>query len=305
MPENHAADGLTAAAQGGRIRDRAAIRAAAWMVGTLVSFIAMAIAVRELSASLHTFEILAWRSMVGLVAMLCLGAVTGWHALKPVQLRWQIGRNLMHFLGQAGLAYGLAVLPLATVFTLEFTMPAWAALLAILFLGERMTLARAVAVAGGFIGILVILRPGVVALDAAMLIVLGSALAYAMAHTMTKHLTRRETIPAILFWMALVQLPIGLGLALSPAGDGWTMPGLSEAPWIALVGLGALTAHLCLARAFSIADAIIVMPLDFLRLPLIVLIGASFYGEALRPEVAIGAAIIIATLLFALFRERG
>jgi len=305
MPEDHASEALSAADGPTRIRDRAAIRAAAWMIGTLVSFIAMAVAIRELSTSLHTFEILAWRSLVGLVAVLGLGAVTGWHVLKAVQLRWQIARNLVHFLGQAGWAYGLAVLPLATVFTLEFTMPAWASLLAILFLGERMTLARAVAVAGGFIGILVILRPGMVALDAAMLIVLGSALAYAMAHTMTKHLTRRETIPAILFWMALVQLPIGFGLALSPLGDGWTMPGMAEAPWIAVVGLGALSAHLCLARAFSIADAIIVMPLDFLRLPLIVLIGAWFYGEALRPEVAIGAAIIIATLLFALMRERG
>ena len=223
-----------------------------------------------------------------------------------MQLRWQIGRNLVHFLGQAGWAYGIAVLPLATVFTLEFTMPAWASLLAILFLGERMTLARAVAVAGGFIGILVILQPGVMALDTSMLVVLGSALAYAMAHTMTKHLTRRESIPAILFWMALVQLPIGLVLALSPFGDGWNMPtSLNDLFWILVVGLGALTAHLCLARAFSIADAIIVMPLDFLRLPLIVLIGAWFYGEALQIEVAIGAAIIIATLLYALVRERG
>lgn len=303
MPNDPATDALPGA-HARRFRDRAAIRAAAWMVGTLVSFIAMAVAVRELSANLHTFEILAWRSLVGLAATLGYGAFAGWHLLKAVQLRWQVGRNLVHFLGQAGWAYGLAVLPLATVFTLEFTMPAWAALLAILFLGERMTLSRAVAVAGGFIGILVILRPGVVALDTAMLIVLGSALAYAMAHTMTKHLTRRESIPAILFWMALVQLPIGFGLALSPFGDGWTMPSLADVPWILMVGLAALTAHICLARAFSIADAIIVMPLDFLRLPLIVLIGAWFYGEALSPEVAIGAAIIIATLLFALFRER-
>ena len=178
MPEDHATDALPAA-HARRFRDRAAIRAAAWMVGTLVSFIAMAVAVRELSVSLHTFEILAWRSLVGLVATLGIGAVAGWHLLKAVQLRWQVGRNLVHFLGQAGWAYGLAVLPLATVFTLEFTMPAWAALLAILFLGERMTLSRAVAVAGGFIGILVILQPGVVAIDTDMLIVLGSALVYA------------------------------------------------------------------------------------------------------------------------------
>ncbi len=303
MPEDHAAETITPPA---RIRDRAAIRAAAWMVGTLVSFIAMAVAVRELADTLHTFEILFWRSLVSLVATLGIGAVAGWHLLKAVQLRWQIGRNLVHFLGQAGWAYGIAVLPLATVFTLEFTMPAWASLLAILFLGERMTLARAVAVTGGFVGILVIVQPGVMALDLSMLIVLGSALAYAMAHTMTKHLTRRETIPAILFWMALVQLPIGFVLALSPFGDGWTMPStLNDLFWILVVGLGALTAHLCLARAFSIADAIIVMPLDFLRLPLIVLIGAGFYGEALQIEVAIGAAIIMTTLLYALMRERG
>lgn len=276
--------------------------AALWMIGTIVSFVAMAVAIRELSESHHTFWILSLRSFVGLAALGVVVAFVGKRAIASQAPGWQIRRNLAHFLGQSGWTYGLGVLPLATVFTLEFTVPAWTALLAVLFLGERLSGARAVAVAGGIAGVLVILRPGLAAPEPAALVVLGAAVAYAAAHGMTKHLTRSDGVLAILFWMAAVQLP--LALAANAAFGRFTWPVAADAPWIAVVGLAALGAHACLARALSLADAIIVLPLDFLRLPLIVLVAWALYGEALRPEVALGGAIILATLLDALRRER-
>jgi drug/metabolite transporter (DMT)-like permease len=282
----------------------AALRAALWMGGTLVSFSAMAVAIRELSATQGTFEILAWRSVVGLTVLVPLGAVRGWGVLATRQPHWQLRRNLVHFLGQAGWTYGIGVLPLATVFTIEFTMPAWTALLAVSFLGERATWPRAIAIAGGIAGVVVILRPDVAVPDPAALVVLGAAIAYAAAHTMTKQLTRSDGALAILFWMSAIQLPLGVGAALALSGGAWTRPGWAEAPWIALVGLGALAAHFCLARALKLADATVVMPLDFLRLPLIAGVGAALYGETPAPEVAAGAAIIVASLALALRREK-
>ena len=157
-------------------------RAALWMTGTIVSFVAMAVAIRELSENHHTFWILSLRSLVGLAALGLVVAFAGRRAIASRAPGWQIRRNLAHFLGQSGWTYGLGVLPLATVFTLEFTVPAWTALLAMLFLGERLSGARAVAVAGGLAGVLVILRPGLVVPDGAALVVLGAAIAYAAAH---------------------------------------------------------------------------------------------------------------------------
>ena len=209
---------------------------------------------------------------------------------------------MLHFIGTASWTWGLGVLPLATVFTLEFTVPAWVAIFAVLFLGERLTRARGVAIAGGIIGVAVILRAGATAPQWEMLVVLGSAAAYAAAHTATKHLTRNDGTLAILFWMAVLQLPAALSLAF--AFEKWPPLVIADLPGILAVGLFALSAHYCLTRALSSADAVIVIPLDFLRLPLITVVGAWLYGESLAPEVAAGAAIMIASLLYAVMRER-
>ncbi|MDP7539145.1 MAG: DMT family transporter [Alphaproteobacteria bacterium] len=276
--------------------------AALWMCGTVASFMAMAISVRELSDTLHTFEILTLRSIIGLIVVYLVVTLSREGTLRSRQPRWQLRRNLLHFFGQAGWTYGLSVLPLAVVFTLEFTVPAWTALLAVLFLGERFSRSRGVSVAGGIIGVLVILRPDTAMPDAAALVVLGAAVAYAGAHTMTKQLTRTDGALAILFWMSAIQLPLGLGA--NAAFGTWVMPTTGDLPWVLMVGLAALSAHFCMTRALRLADATIVMPLDFIRLPLIVLVGWAFYGEALRLEVAIGASVIIVSLLYALRRER-
>ena len=246
-----------------------AVRAALWMIGTLLSFCAMAVAVRELSAHFGTFEILAFRSIIGVIVVGGIALAMGRHVVRTRQMRWQVRRNLVHFVGQAGWTYGLGVLPFATVFSIEFTMPAWTAVLAVLFLGERMTRGRLIAIGGGIVGVVVILRPDLALPDPSALIVLGAAIAYAGAHIMTKQLTHSDGPLAILFWMSVIQLP--MSLVFIGLGDGWTLPGVIDMPWIAAVGLAALAAHFCLARALSFAVAIVVLPLDFARLPLIAL----------------------------------
>ena len=267
-----------------------AARAALWMSGALVSFMAMAISGRELAAELTTFQILFFRSLVGLAAVVILLQRSGWTQVRTQKFGTHLVRNLAHFGGQYGWFYGLAFIPLTEVFAIEFTVPIWTAILATIVLGERMNRLRALAVTLGFAGILVILRPGIAIVSPAALAVLGGALGYAASHVFTKRLSSTDTPLAILFYMTVIQLPLGF----VPALPGWVWPSAPLWPWVAVVALTALSAHYCLARAFRLADATVVVAMDFLRLPLIAVVGFVFYGEALQIWVLVGAVIVFA-----------
>lgn len=262
--------------------------AALWMIGTLVAFMAMAIAGRELSADYSTFQILFWRSVVGLVVVSILLTRSGWGQVRTPQPFKQVVRNIIHFGGQFGWFYGVAHIAIAQVFTIEFTMPIWTLVLAALFLGERVTQARLLAVAMGFVGILVILRPGFAAVELAQLAVLGAAVCYAAALVITKRLVATDTPLTIIFFMTVIQLPLGFVMSL----DGWMWPTLAHLPWLFIVGVSALAAHFCIANAMRLADASIVVPMDFLRVPLAALIGFLLYAEVIDIWVAVGALII-------------
>jgi drug/metabolite transporter (DMT)-like permease len=271
---------------------RPVLRAALWMSGALASFMAMAISGRELSSELSTFQILFFRSFVGLLVIGALLQRTGWGRVRTHSFGTHLTRNLAHFAGQYGWFTGLASIPLTEVFAIEFTMPIWTAILATLILGERMNRLRALGIVLGFVGILVILRPGMASVSAGALAVLGAAFAYAFAHTLTKLLSGKDAPIVILFYMTAIQLPLGLAASLPQ----WVWPSQAIWPWVALVGLTALSAHYCLTRAFQLADASVVIPLDFLRLPLIAQIGLFFYGEPLDPWVMVGAAIVFVAI---------
>ncbi len=273
-----------------------------WMSGALLAFSATAIAVRALAPAFSIFEMLAVRNAAGVLILLALALLKPElrPGLKPRRFKLHLARNVLHFAGTDGWAFGLTLLPLATVFALEFTTPAWVALLAIPLLKEKMTTGRLVAVVLGFIGILVILRPGVETLQPASLLMLGVAFSFALVAIMTKRLTMTESTFSILFFMNLIQLPMNLA-------------GVSRAFWLQvqpshalpLVGIsaGGLLAHYCLTNAYRQGDATMVVPLDFMRIPLIAFVGWQFYGEALDPFVFLGSGCIILGLLYSLHRE--
>lgn len=265
-------------------------KAALWMGGTVISFALMGVCGRELSAELTTFQTLFWRSLAGGVAILPLLFHQGWGHVLTQRPGAQIIRNLFNFAGQYGWFYAIGVISLAEVFALEFTTPIWTALLAFLFLKERLTVPRMAAIALGFAGILLITRPGAEAIHPAAFAVLGAAIAYAVSYTMVKSLTATDSPLTILVYMTVVQLPIALAFSV----DGWVWPSSTAWPWIALVGLTGLLAHYCMARALKLADTMLVVPLDFLRLPLIAAVGFVFYEEALNPWVLGGAVLVFA-----------
>ncbi len=268
------------------------LAAALWMTGSIVSFTAMAIAGREVAGQHDTFEIMAVRSAIGLVLVLCFGAVIGQLGrISTARLGGHIVRNLFHFTGQNLWFLALGLLPLAQVIALEFTSPLWVVLLAPLILKERLSAPRLFAAALGFVGILIVAQPDVGRVDVGVLAAAGAALFFATSIMLTKLLTKGEAMITIMFWMTLIQLILGMAGALV---DGAVrLPTAQTLPWLALVGVTGVVAHLCLTTALSLAPAGFVVPVDFVRLPLIAGLGAWFYGEPLSLPVFLGGGIIL------------
>lgn len=273
------------------------------MIGALLSFSAMAVSIRELTrGGLNVFETLAIRSGVTLLVLLILLVLRP--ELRPLtrprRMRLHLVRNCVHYASQLAWAFGLTILPLAMVFALEFTMPAWTALLAVWLLGEKMTPSRVGVVVFGLIGVLVILRPGVADFNPGAILVLMAAFGYAVMMIATKKLTSSESTFAIIFWMAVIQFPL-LFIGSNPSSY-LNLDASHILPALAL-GAGGLTSHYCLSNAFRAGDATLVVPLDFMRIPLIAVVGWAFYGESLDIFVLVGALIIIAGVLWNLRSE--
>jgi drug/metabolite transporter (DMT)-like permease len=260
-----------------------------WMMGTLFSFMGMAIGGRELSRELPTFQILFFRSLIGLMIVLPILFAGGWNRVITKHFLEHTIRNLAHLGGQFGWFYGIAYISLANVFAIEFTLPVWTAILASFMLKEKLTRPRVAAIIFGLMGMLVILRPGLGVMNPVALIVLASAVCYAFSHTLTRKLAMHDPPIVILFYMTMIQLPIALILSL----DKWTNPSMNLWPWLLVVGITALSAHYCMARAFQIAEATVVVPMDFLRLPLIAVVGYIAYNEAIDWYVLFGAFVML------------
>jgi len=267
------------------------LKAALWMGGAIISFSAMTIGGRSLSAELDTFEIMLYRSIIGVIVVLSLAQI--FRTTRQIQtdrLRLHLTRNLSHFAGQNLWFYAITVLPLAQVIALEFSSPLWVALAAPFFLNERLTAIRALSAVLGFIGILIVARPDFSSFDPGLLAAALAAVGFAGSAVCTKMLTRDQSITCIMFWLTSMQLVFGLICAGYDGDIAW--PSAPLVPWMVLVGLSGLFAHFCLTKALTIAPATIVIPFDFLRLPVIATVAMLIYGEALEIWVLVGAVII-------------
>jgi drug/metabolite transporter (DMT)-like permease len=269
------------------------IKACLWMLGAVASFITMAIGGRVLAPTLDTFEIMTYRSLVGVVIVCGLLSLTGtWAQVARRHLGLHLLRNIGHFTGQNLWFAALALIPLAQVFALEFTTPLWVLLLAPIVLGERLNRVGVISALMGFVGILIVTRPGLLELTPGVLMAAGCAIGFATSILMTRKLTRTETTGCILFYLTTMQLVMGVVMM------GWdgdvALPRAIDLPWVVLVGLAGLFAHYCYTSALALAPATICAPVDFIRLPLIVVVGAVIFAEAVDPFVLLGAALILA-----------
>lgn len=266
-------------------------RAALWMTGAIVSFTSMAIAGRAVSLAHDTFEIMLFRSLIGIVIVLVVSSAFGTRSqITRRSLGLHFVRNLCHFVGQNLWFFALTAIPLAQVFALEFTSPLWVIALSPLLLKERITGLKLLVGILGFIGILIVARPTPDSINIGIVCAALSAIGFAGSAIFTKILTRTETITCILFYLTVIQAIFGL---ICAGADGQiTLPSASALPWLTLIGCAGLVAHFCLTTALSIAPATVVMPFDFVRLPVIAIIGVLLYSEPLDPYVLIGAVVI-------------
>ncbi|MCH2165511.1 MAG: DMT family transporter [Marinovum sp.] len=267
------------------------IKACLWMLGTVSSFILMAVCGRVLAGDLDTFEIMMYRSFVGIVVVVgVIQMQNRWSEVTTDRLGMHFFRNIGHFTGQNLWFAALPLIPLAQVFALEFTTPLWVLLLAPLVLGERLTRVGMLAAVLGFIGILVVTRPGMIAVSPGVIFASLSAIGFALSVLLTRKLTQTATTACILFYLTTMQAVMGVVMA------GYDMdialPSLANLPWVVLVGLAGLFAHFCYTSALQLAPATVVAPVDFIRLPLVMVVGALLYGEVLDPFVALGAVLI-------------
>ena len=269
------------------------VQAALWMTGAIVSFSSMAVAGRTLSSDLSSFEMMMYRSFIGLFIILIVGTVFGkFGEIRFDRLKLHGLRNICHFTGQNLWFNALPLITLAQVFALEFTSPIWVVVFAVLFAGEALTRPRIFAVALGFIGAMMVARPGIGGDPLGLALAASSAIFFAGSIVSTRMLTRTETTFGILFWLTVMQAVMGL---VTTGWDGQiTWPSLANWPWVVVIGCAGLLAHTCLTNALSVAPAIVVTPMDFLRLPAITIIGAAFYAEPFNFWVILGAALIFA-----------
>jgi drug/metabolite transporter (DMT)-like permease len=279
----------------------------AWMLGSLVSFAGVALSVRGLQGAMTVFEMLAIRNIGGLVILagMMLLAPNPQQTVRMARPAIHGLRNVAHFIGQALWVYGVTVLPLATVFAIEFTTPAWVALFAVFFLKERMTLPRAIAIALGFAGVLIILRPGMESFRPEALAVVMAAVFFGIQITTTKFLTGSNATWTIMFWMNLMQLPMNMVANMAMGHSPLIVGKLDPALWLPALGIAVtgFLAHYCLTNAFRHGDATLVIPIDFLRVPLIALIGWMFYAETPELPVLLGAAVVIGGVCVNLLAE--
>ncbi|GFE63720.1 DMT transporter permease [Litoreibacter roseus] len=261
------------------------------MLGAIVSFTAMAIAGRAISSELDTFELMLYRSLIGICIVLIAARLFG--TLGSIQMRdlkTHALRNVAHFTGQNCWFAAITMIPLAQVVALEFTSPIWVALLAPFVLNEKLTRLRILVAVLGFIGILIAARPDISNIEPGIALAALAAVGFAGSALFTKLLTRSHSITNILFWLTVMQSVFGLVMAGWDGDIFW--PSVVIWPWVVLVAFAGLCAHFCLTTALTLAPAAVVMPMDFARLPVIAVIGALAYSEALDPWVILGAVII-------------
>ncbi len=271
-----------------------------WMALGMFSFVGMSVGSRELAATLSIEQVLFFRALVGLCVILIFGRLLLPELCQGRLLKLHFARNLIHFVAQYLWTIGVVILPLASVFALEFTMPIWVALFAFLFLREKLTRPRIFATVTGFIGVLIIVRPGFTMVDPAAGLVLIAAAGYALSLILVKRLTREASPAAIVVWMIVIQLPLGFIASLTD----WRPVHFTDMPWMAVAGLGALCAHYCQAQALKRLDASVAMPIDFLRVPMAAVVGCYIYAEAIDLWVFLGGAIITLANYRAVMGER-
>ncbi|MPY71867.1 MAG: EamA family transporter [Alphaproteobacteria bacterium] len=275
------------------------LRGAFWAVLAATFHALVPVGVRYLSDTLPAVEIVFLRNGVGLSAFLCWFAWKGFGGMRTSRIGLHSVRNLMNFVGMWFWFAAIGMMPLGQAVALHFTVPLMAVVLAVIFLRERPGLVRWMAVAVGFGGVMIILRPGEIEIGTAALLVLGSALLYAGCGILSRTLGRTEQASVTTFFYLVTLTACAAPFALTQ----WVTPDWSDLPAVLLLAAAGTAAPYCLFRAYRYAEASIVSPIDFLRLPLTTGCALLLFGETTDVWTWVGGAVIFGSTWFMTWRE--
>jgi len=278
------------------------LKAALWMIGAIFSFSSMAVAGRQIADSHDTFEIMMYRSFIGL-GILCMFLTYSqrWREITTHRFGMHIARNVVHFSGQNLWFYAITVIPLAQVFTLEFTSPIWVIVLAPFLLNEAINRSKMLSAVLGFIGVLIVARPTPETIDWGVACAAFAAFFFALTYIFTRNLTQTVSVACILFWMTAIQAI--LGIITVTADFEVTLPTLTTTPWLLIVAVAGLLAHFCISTALTIAPATVVVVFEFGRLPFIFVVGWLLYDEDIELWVVLGALLIFSAIYLNVWSE--
>lgn len=269
------------------------------MMLAAVCFASLNAILRLLTAGIPPLELVFFRNFAGLVFMLPWLFRHGLSGLKTDHHGLYFSRSFLGFLSMMMWFTALAAMPLAEATALSFTSPLFATIAAVLVLGEVVRVRRWSATLIGFLGAMIVLRPGIDSLYFAHLLVLGSSAIGGFNAVLVKQLTRTEPANAIVTYMTLYIMPI----SLIPALFVWVWPPLWTLPWMLVMGLVATIGHQATTRAFATVDASSLTPFDFARLPVSALLAYLAFGEVPDRFVWLGAAVIVAASAYIAHRE--
>jgi drug/metabolite transporter (DMT)-like permease len=254
----------------------------------------------HLSHSMHVFEIAFFRQLIGFIFMSAVFLRGGLRPLMTRRFGLHVVRSVLNVIAMLGFFYGLTLEPLAKVVSLSLTAPLFATVGAVLLLGEKMTRHRWIALLVGLAGALIILRPGYQAVSLGAMMVLGSNAAWSVALVVIKILSRTESSVTIALYAAILQCPVALAFALFF----WSTPTLEQFGFLVIIGIGGTVAQICLGEAFRLADATLVLPIDFTKLFWASLIGYLFFEQV--PDIWIwpGAFVVFLAVFYNAYSER-
>ncbi len=269
------------------------------MTAAAFFFSLMSTLVRMASDDLPPLEIAFFRNLFALVSMLPWMLSSGFPGLRTRHLRLHLARAVVGVLAMGLWFTSLALVPLADAVALNFTMPFFIVAGAAAILGEKVGLRRWSATAIGFLGMLVILRPGIAEVSPVMALPVAAAVFMAASLLILKHMSATVRAGTSVLYMNLLMTP----LSLVPASFVWIWPHWEDFFLLAPLGLLAMLANLALARSLAAADASAIMPFDYARLPFVALFAFVLFGEVAEVWTWVGAAIIAGSAFYIAWRE--
>lgn len=275
------------------------IQGALWAAAAASLHSLVPVAVRLLSGTMEPIQIVFYRNVLGLAFFLVLFSWRGFVFLRTAHFGLHMQRNIANFAGMWLWFAAIASMPIAKAIALHFTEPMFATLLAILILRERPGVLRLAALLAGFAGILIVLRPGAIEIGLPALMVLGSAALYATLPIYTRVLGRTDPPSTTTFYyQAMLTI-----FAFFPSLLVWVWPTWEDIPALLLLGVAGTAAPYCIIRAVRHAEASLVAPLSFLRLPLTAGFAFVMFGEPTEIWTWLGAAIIFTAAYIATHGE--